>query len=426
MARVNELDCDQAQKWMIGKLEGEPLMVWQEEELLAHVAACPSCRLAQKRYQRLQKGYELLNAEEPPAQFSRGWRETVRTHKRNMPRRALALAASVVLLLGVGTFAITSLDDPNRTAPVSEALAVPQARPLASPEALNGASAQDAPGAYPSAAPQSAPAVAAPEDAAMAAGIAPFAAPVSGVLPEASPLEDETAADESDTAAPSEPAIEDNIPSAPVQRRNQAAATAAPTAAPLVDAPQSEANVDAPQAEASRAAPQAEASVFGAAAPAADLPATPVAPVEDLPEAAVNDEFASAEATPAEDAGAAVPTSMISSMPAPAGTLAPAAAPGMADTPLPSATPGVSRTVSTTISLSAEDCDAVVGYLKDLASAEAPFERALRTSAGEGSASVSLNVTSGEQAAFLSYLKSNGFGGAQGEVTLKIRLTVRS
>ncbi len=81
--------------------------------------------------------------------------------------------------------------------------------------------------------------------------------------------------------------------------------------------------------------------------------------------------------------------------------------------------------VSYTLALSAEDCDAVVGYLSALGKSEAAFERALRTGVDETSASVALNVTPAEQAAFLSYLKENGLGGAQGEVTLTVRLTVR-
>ena len=92
---------------------------------------------------------------------------------------------------------------------------------------------------------------------------------------------------------------------------------------------------------------------------------------------------------------------------------------------MPSATPGILRTNAYTIALTSDDCDAVVGYLSDLGKSEAAFERALRTSVDETSASVSLNVTPDEQAAFLSYLKDNAFGEAQGEITLRVKLTVR-
>ncbi len=377
---------------MAAQLEGEPLEKELYEELCAHIEACPSCMLADKRYRRLKKGYELLAAEDPPEEFSRAWREgVIASGKRRLPLRALTMAASFVLLLGIGALAWRAFDRPS--GPVPEANA-PETR-RAAEKAVQETYAGGAPYAA----------------AGQTADIVPFAAAPAASF---APIQNEAAVEESAEAVPDAPEAQ---ATPPPEAATRAQATQPPEAAP-------EANTGAPAAEqpvtdeiapeANAAAPSAMAQpIEGFVGASADAQA---------PEAA--DEIAEIHPDSLQTPGTAnIP--LPSAAPGKANIPIPSAAPGTANIPIPSAAPGVLRTNSYTISLSSEDCDAVVAYLSELGKSEASFERALRTGIDAASASVSLNVTAAEQAAFLSYLKDNAFGDTQGAMTLRVKLSVR-
>ncbi len=375
------MECDGAQRLIIAAFEGEPLDKAQEEELKAHLLACPSCLLAYKRYNRLQKGYELLAAEEPPEEFLKAWRAGMHTAKaRRLPVRALSIAASFVLLLGIGALAWRASE--NSSVPSPEAgMAETRRAAIAAPETFTSGAPEAPVGGAP---PQT--------------QIAPFSAPSRGIA---------TAQDEADI-------LEENIIAVPDAQEPPEDGAAAPqldntvpkarTAAPDAHAAP-ETDIPAPEAAAGAAAPRALAIPIEGLADAENDEAAP----ETAEEEAVEE-----EAVEEESAGAL----LVSPPPERLQTLKPEA-------PLPSATPGVLRTNSYTIALSAEDCDAVVGYLSALGKSEAVFERALRTSKSETGASVALNVTPEEQSAFLGYLKDNAYGEAQGAIKLSVKLTVR-
>ncbi len=238
----------------------------------------------------------------------------------------------------------------------------------------------------------------------------------------AAPIEDaavEESADDAQSAPRAEGDSDTAAPAAPENAPGGAPKTSAPKpdeAAPQTSAP--EAGAGAPEAS---GAPHAARALAGApsalimpiegAAGAEDSAAATLVP-SAAPDTDAPESFAITPEAAGEETAALLP-----------GMLTPAASAPAA--PAPSAEPGVLRSNSYTISLKKEDCDAVVAYLSAVGKSEAAFGRALKTSAHETSASVSLNVTPEEQAAFLSYLKDNAYGEAQGEIMLRVSLTVR-
>jgi len=109
----DDIGCARARATLHGFLDGDPVNRALEQQYRDHLAACSSCREADRDLQMIQGELRALpQADLPDTALERVWRRTVRPHGGRFPRRrswgldwraVAAAAALAVILLGVHT-----------------------------------------------------------------------------------------------------------------------------------------------------------------------------------------------------------------------------------------------------------------------------------------------------------------------------------